>query len=163
MKRIISMLLSFALMFSFFTFNVIATTDEDFTPYIVDFNITTDITSTEALNENTRASDLIYFYGLSLSRTGTMLKITGSTHCVMGVVKCGFKDLMIQRRKTSSDSWKDYFEIGDVYAESVAANLDMDVSVASGYQYRVTCKHYAKKNLLTVETVSNISNIATTP
>ncbi len=161
MKRIITLLLSLVLMFSFFNLNVIATNDENFTPYVVDFTLTPD-SNVETFQDNTRASDLIYRYGLSLSRSGTILTISGTTRCVVDVVKCGFKDLMVQRRKTSSDSWKDYFDIGDVYADTVAVNLNMDVSVAAGYQYRVTCKHYAKKSLLSVETVSNVSNIVST-
>lgn len=162
MKKTITLILSLALMFSFFNLNVIATNNEEITPYIVKSSITP-ISDEEVFTDSTRASDLIYAYGLSLSRNGTILTITGSTRCVMGVVKSGFKDLMVQRRKTSSDSWKNYFDIGDLYAEAAAAYLDMDVSVASGYQYRITCKHYAKKNILSVETVSNVSNIATTP
>lgn len=161
MKKTITLFLSLALMFSFFNLNVIATSNDDFKPYIVNFTITP-ISDEEEVTDNTRASDLIYAYGLSLSRSGTLLTITGTTRCVVDVVKCGFKDLMVQRRKTSSDSWKDYFDIGDVYANTVAANLNMDVSVAAGYQYRVTCKHYAKKNILSIETLSNVSNIVST-
>lgn len=162
MKKIIAFFLTILLILTPINYNASAKSNEEPTPYVVDFTIT----PRDAVNvtdENIRATGLIVLYDLSLSRTGTILNITGNTSCIGSVVKCGFKDLMVQRRKTSSDSWKDYFDIGDVYANTVAANLDMDVSVASGYQYRITCKHYAKKSLLSVETISNVSNIATTP
>lgn len=161
MKRTITFFLSAILMVSFFNFNTFATSDESFIPYITDFSLTSN-TDTHITNENNRASGLILSYSIHLTKTGTKLNITGLTFCSVDVVKCGFKDLMVQRRQTSSDSWKNYFDIGDVYADTAGANLDMTVSVAAGYQYRVTCKHYAKKNLLSVQTISNISNIVTT-
>lgn len=162
MKRILIFFLSTLIIFSSISYNVSAESKEDSVPYIVDFTLTP-YDNMKDINENIKASDLIIMYDLSLSRTGTILNITGNTSCVANVVKCGFKDLMVQRRKTSSDSWKDYFDIGDAFANAIAANLDMNVSVAAGYQYRVTCKHYAKKSLLSVETVPNVSNIVSTP
>ncbi len=160
MKRIVAYLLSIVLMFSFYNLNVLAAKDDD-SPYIVEFKLTSDIDE-NLVNEETRASGLILAYDLTLTKTGSKLNICGFTKGSIYVVKSGFKDLMVQRRKTSSDPWKDYFDIGDVYADTVAANLDMTVSVTANYQYRITCKHYAKKSLLSVETISNISNIVTT-
>lgn len=126
---------------------------------VIDFVLTNESNeSIENLNK-TRASGLIYAYGIDISKNGTTLLIAGETDCISAVVKCGFKNLTVERRKTSSDSWEDYYEYGNVYADSNFANLSTSLSVASGYQYRVTCKHYAKKSLLVTQSISNTSNI----
>ena len=159
MKKILSIFLSIVFIISFFNINTIAISDDNFVPYVVEFNIL-ELNNVPLQEENsTRATGLITSYGLNLYKTGTTLEITGRTHGMYEVVKCGFKDLTIQRRKTSSDSWEDYYEYGNVYANAVAANLDTTLVVESGYQYRISCKHYAKKNLLSVQTIANTSNI----
>lgn len=161
MKRIISFLICAVLMFSFCAINASASETEVFVPYVIDFTITTEISIAEADAMNSRASGLISSYGLSLTKSGNVLSIEGRTNCSPGVVKCGFKDLTVQRRKTSSDAWKDYYEYGNVYRDATAAGLSTTLAVESGYQYRIYCKHYAKKNIFSVETISNTSNIVT--
>lgn len=159
MKKITIFILTIVLIVSSFIFNVSATTDE-ISPTILDFSLTTNIEQTlNYQNSNTRATGLIISYGLELRKSGTTLTILGLTDCYLDVVKCGFKDFIIQRRKTSSDSWEDYYEYGNLYIESTAANLNTTLVVESGYQYRISCKHYAKKNILSVQTIANTSNI----
>ena len=148
-------------MFSLFVFDIGAIYEETSIPYVVDFVITTDIDNTVTDVNNTRATGLIASYSLRLTKSGTTLNIYGVTQCSPDVVKSGFKDLTVQRRKTSDDSWTDYYEYGNIYAEAVAANLSTTLVVESGYQYRISCKHYAKKNLLSTQTISNTSNIVT--
>lgn len=161
MKKVVSFLLCTLTIFSFFSMNTNASEYESFVPYVIDFTVTTDI-NTDATDEtNSRASGLILSYGLSLTKTGNSLYLEGRTNCTGEVVKCGFKDLTVQRRATSSDSWEDYYEYGNVYAEATAAFLSTTLAVESGYQYRIYCKHYAKKNIFSVETISNTSNIVT--
>ena len=159
MKKTALILTSIVLMVSFFMFDVTATVENDFTPYVVDFTVTTVDNASEFTNDNSRASGLITSYGLGLSASGTTLNISGRTNGSSTVVKCGFKDLTVERRKTSSDSWEDYYEFGNVYRDAIAANLNTTLVVESGYQYRISCKHYAKKNLLSVQTIANTSNI----
>ncbi len=161
MKKAVSFLLCAILMFSFFSMNADASDNTDFIPYVIDFVVTTDINTAETNETNSRASGLIGSYGLSLTKTATSLYIEGITNCSPEVVKCGFKDLTVQRRKTTSDAWKDYYEYGNVYREATAAGLSTTLAVESGYQYRIYCKHYAKKNIFSVETISNTSNIVT--
>lgn len=159
MKKVVPFLLCAVLMFSFFNMNVNAADSTDFVPYVIDFSVTTDINA-EATDETTsRASGLILSYGLSLTKTGNSLYLEGRTNCTPEVVTCGFKNLTVQRRATSSDSWKDYYEYGNVYADATAAFLSTTLAVESGYQYRIYCKHYAKKNIFSVETITNTSNI----
>lgn len=157
MKRYALLLLCIILVFSISFFDVSATETNEFIPYVTNFVVTTE-TNEES---NTRATGLIYAYRLTLSQNGTTLNIGGQTSCSIEVVKCGFKDLVIQRRKNSSDSWSDYYDYGNVYVETNSANLSTTLVVESGYQYRISCKHYAKKNLLSIQTISNTSNIVT--
>ncbi len=162
MKKAVSFLLCAVLMFSFFTMSANASVDEGFIPYVIDFVVTTDINTVTTDETNNRASGLILSYGLSLTtKANSTLYLEGLTNCSPEVVKCGFKDLTVQRRKTTSDAWKDYYEYGNVYREATAAGLSTTLAVESGYQYRIYCKHYAKKNIFSVETISNTSNIVT--
>ncbi len=146
------------MMFSFFSMNATASDNTDFIPYVIDFVVTTDINTAKTNETNSRASGLIGSYGLSLTTTAnSSLYLEGITNCSPEVVKSGFKNLTVQRRASSSDSWEDYYEYGNVYRDSNVAGLSTTLAVESGYYYRVTCKHYAKKNIFSVETISNIS------
>lgn len=161
MKRIISVFLCLALLATAFTINITAI-EETSNPIVLDFIVTTE--PEEFILDQTstpRVTGLINSYGLSLSKSGTTLNISGRTYGSTEVIKCGFKNLTVERRKTSDDSWEDYYEYGNVYVDGIYANLSTTLVVASGYQYRISCKHYAKKNLLAIQTVSNTSNIVT--
>ncbi len=112
-------------------------------------------------NENTRASDLIAFYSIGISKDGNTLYVVGKTTGTSQVIKSGFKEVVIQRRSSSSASWSDYITYKDLYIDEVAYLLAKSITVPSGYQYRVTCIHYAKKNLFSVQKINNVSNILT--
>ncbi len=159
MKKLTALVLCLILVVSFFSFNVTAAEDE-ITPTVESF-VLTDYNDQTLVDESAevRASGLILSYGLSLSKSGTTLKLAGLTNCSLEVVKCGFKNLVVERRKTSSDSWEEYYDYGNVYVDGITANLSTSLSVASGYQYRLSCKHYAKKNLLSTQSISNTSNV----
>lgn len=161
MKKTIIFFLCLTLMFSFFTFGTNASDGEAFSPYVIDFNLTSDFTEAPTDENNTRATGLIHSYSLYLTKTGSTLHITGQTHGSTEVVRSGFKDLVIQRRISSDYAWEDYYEYGDMYIDTWFANLDTTLAVATNYQYRISCKHYAKKNIFMVQTVSNVSNIVT--
>lgn len=163
MKKSISVLLCLILLFSSVYLNASAT-DEDIAsaPEVLDFVLTTGADSGISAGTNdARVSGLILSYALGLAKNGNVLTIVGDTYCIADVVKSGYKDLVVQRRKTSDDSWSDYYDYGNVYIEAASAHLSTTLSVASGYQYRLSCKHYAKKNILLVQTISNTSNIVT--
>lgn len=122
-----------------------------------------------AILENNPANDiapytsgLITLYRIAISKSGnSSLVIAGQTNCSTGVVKSGFTIVTIQQRKNSSSSWSNCETYKDIYSESRVCNLSKTVPVTSGYQYRVTCTHYAKKNFLSTEKINNISNIVT--
>ena len=101
MKRILSFLLCLALTVSFFTFDTKALEEELFEPYVIDFVLIGDNSLAEVSNEESRATGLIASYSLSLSKSGTTLKIIGTVKCAETVVKSGFKNLIVERRKSS--------------------------------------------------------------
>lgn len=113
----------------------------------------------EVNNSNARASGLITTYTIAIKKSGTNLLIAGKTNCNADVTKCGFSEVIVQRRKTNSDSWAQYAKYTDLYSNSVSYVLTKTITPPSGYQYRITCKHYAKKSLFSTETITNISNI----
>ena len=117
-------------------------------PYIVD-------------NTQTRASGLIVAYGISIKKDGNKLLIVGKTNCGAGVVKCGFTHVTVQRRKNSSYSWSQCTKFEDLYSDSTGYVLTASITPQKGYQYRVSCTHYAKKNIFSTENINNISNIVT--
>lgn len=114
----------------------------------------------EVQNEDmARISGLIATYYIGISASGTSLSFVAKMVCKTEVVKCGFKEIMIQRRKSSLDSWADYFSYKELYADGSSYTYAKTVPVTSGYQYRATCKFYAKKNLLSTQTINDTSNI----
>lgn len=161
MKKIISVILCIFVLFSTFTLGATATDENETPPVVLDF-VLTPISEFKDSNENdSRATGLIQAYSLGLSKSGTTLYLTGHTTCDSSVVKCGFKNLVVERRKSSSYSWSEYYDYGNVYIDTHGANLNTSLVVASGYQYRISCKHYAKKSLLVTQTISNTSGIVT--
>lgn len=108
-----------------------------------------------------RASGLIIEACIGISKSGSTLKIYGYTDCATSVVKCGFKEVIIQRRANSSSSWTDWISYEDLYADDSIYILSKSLVVTSGYQYQVTCVHYAKKNILSVQKFDNVSNTLT--
>lgn len=161
MKKLTALLLCAAVLMTSFAFNISATNEKEPAPVIISFNLTGASDADVSGENNARVSGLITAYALCLEKDGTFLRIFGQTRAAPDVVRTGFKDLVIQRRATTSDSWKDYYDYGNLYIDMSGANLDTTLSVAAGYQYRISCKHYAKKNILMIQTIANTSNIVT--
>lgn len=159
MKKFVSLVLCTILILTCNVFPVGAVNEEKSVPYVVDFSLASFVNETEKTTVENRASGLILYTKLSLSVSGTNLKIVAETRAIADVVKCGFKDLVVQRRTVTSSTWSDYYDFGDVYVESNAASLNTNLAVPSGYQYRLSCKHYAKKSLFVTENISNTSNV----
>ena len=117
-----------------------------------------------ALNPNNNIStyaNLISGYNIAISKNGTTLLIAGKTMGLPEVIKCGFKEVVVQQRKSSSDSWSTYKKYTDLYLDTSTYTLAKSLTVPSGYQYRVTCVHYAKKSLLSTQKINNTSNTVT--
>lgn len=106
-----------------------------------------------------RISGLIVSYSIKLSKSSSTLRVVATTTCVTGVTKCGLKELVIQKRNSSSSAWENYIVFNDLYEDSASHTYTNSYTVPSSYQYRATCKHYAKKSLLNTQTIDNTSNI----
>lgn len=114
----------------------------------------------EAQNQDmARISGLISTYYIGINGSGTNLSFVAKISCKPEIIKCGFKEIVIQRRKSSTDSWSNYLTYKDIYADRSSHTYAKTVSVPSGYQYKATCKFYAKKSLLSTQTLSETSNI----
>lgn len=118
-----------------------------------------------ALNSNNEitpyATGLITGKSIAVSKSGNTLTIAGETRGSSNVTKCGFSEVTIQKRKNASSSWSDYQTYKDLYRESTSYRLTKIVTVPSGYQYRVICTHYAKKNIFSTQKIDNTSNVVT--
>lgn len=140
-KRIISLIMALVCLFCSFAFAAYAADNS---------------------GDEIQASGLIFNFDLTaIKKDNTTLTIYGTTSCDPVVVKCGFKNLKVQKRANSSSSWSDFYDYGNVYFDSNYASIGRYLTVDPGYQYRITCKHYAKKNILNTQTISNTSNIVT--
>ncbi len=113
----------------------------------------------EKSNEKARTAGLITRYAIGLEKSGSQLSIVGKTICAPGVVKSGFTEIVIQRRKAINDSFSTYDTYYDLYSNSTSYAISKKITPTPGYQYRVTCTHYAKKSLLSTEKIKNTSNI----
>ena len=156
MKRAVALLTALILFESCFVFS---TTAQGTTRFKNDSQVKTlSISSNDEIN----ASGLILNYNLEIERRGsTTLIISGDTVCKAEVVKSGFKGLKVERRLNSSSSWSEFHDYGNRYYDMSVSHFYDQLPVDPGYQYRVTCKHYAKKNILNIQTISNASNIVT--
>ncbi len=106
-----------------------------------------------------RATGLITNNNLGIGKSGTSLVISGYTYGSSNVVKCGFKEVVIERRKNSSSSWSEYKVYEDLYSDSATYKLNKSVTVPSGYQYRVTAVHYAKKSLFSTQKIEAVTGV----
>lgn len=164
MKRSVSRLLAILLSFLFVFQTGLTAFADDNEPDWQDVTLTQEeFDSIIAQNPNnqpsTYASGLIAAYSIALSASGTTLTVAGKTFCAPDVVKCGFKIVTIQRRKSSSTSWTTYKTYEDLYDNDPSYALSKKITVPTGYQYRVTCTHYAKKSIFSTEKISNTSNV----
>lgn len=122
----------------------------------------------EALSNNPNneiqpyTSGLIVAYHISVSKEGMgTLVITGKTIGSNDVVKCGFKKVLVQIRPSNNPNWSDFSIYSDLYNDAGIYVLSKQIVVPKGYQYRVVCTHYAKKNILQTEKIDNTSNVVT--
>ena len=166
MKKIISITLCMCFLFSLFIPNTAFALVEEETEEWQDIYLSEEefnaVLSNNPNNDiRPLASGLINAYSIAISKNGNTLIVAGQTVGTMGVVKCGFSKVTIQRRKSGTTEWSDYIPYTDLYSESSLYNLGKSCLVTPGFQFRVVCTHYAKKNILSVEKIDNVSNIVT--
>lgn len=117
------------------------------------------LSNNPANNITPLATGLIGSYSIAIAKDGNTLLIAGDTHCSPEVVKCGFTKVTIQRKVPTSAKWTDYITYKDLYIDDSSYTLTKSVVLSTGYQYRVTCTHYAKKSLLSTQKIDNVSNV----
>ncbi len=108
---------------------------------------------------NERASGLIYMVRVAINDDYVMLQFVGDISCASTVVKCGFEDIIVQRRASSSSSWQKYHQFDDDISEATNHLTIKAVTTNPGYEYRVKCTAYAKKNILSVQKEVLYTNI----
>ena len=103
MKRIINILVVFSLLFAFLIPQIAYASDNTDAPEWTDISISD--SEFEAILENNpnnqiskRSTGLIDTYSIAVSKSGSNLLIAGRTTCGTDVTKCGFKEVIIQRR-----------------------------------------------------------------
>lgn len=163
MKRIISCALSICFLFSILIPNTTFASAKEEVGEWQDIYLSeeefNEILSNNPNNElRPLASGLIDAYSIGISKNGNTLIIAGKTSGSSVVIKSGFTKVTIQRRKDSSSSWTDFKTYEDLYNDASSYYLAKTYIVISGYEYRVTCTHYAKKNILSVQKINNTSN-----
>lgn len=107
------------------------------------------------------STNLIIKNSINISKDGTKLIITGLTQGTSDVVKCGFTKVIVQRKKSSTNSWSNYKTYEDLYSNSNKYNLNKSLTVESGYQYRVTVTHYAKKSIFSTQKIDSATSYLT--
>lgn len=163
MKKVLAFALSICFLFSLFVPNTAFASVEEGVGDWQDISLSeeefNEILTNNPNNEiRPLASGLILSYSIGISKNGNTLIIAGKTTGATGVIKCGFTKVTIQRRKDSSNAWTDYKTYEDLYNDAGIYALSKSYIVISGYEYRVTCTHYAKKNILSVQKINNTSN-----
>lgn len=112
-------------------------------------------------NTSSRATDLILTYNIGIDKSdSTTLNLVAKIFCTVSVVKCGFKEVVLQRRATTSSPWSDYLVYKQVYNDYSSHLMARAITVQAGYQYRAVCTFYAKKSLLVTQKIQVASNLA---
>jgi len=153
MKKYISLFLTLILLFSCFApaTTFAAGVDED-NKYFTQEEIE-QFEDVDAVYIEARASGLITGKSLTIAKNGTKLLISGYTRGTSEVKKCGFTEVVVQRKKASESKWSNYKTYDDLYSDSNYYSLSKSLTVTTGYQYRVTATHYAKKSLLSTQKI----------
>ncbi len=153
MRKRISLFLTLILLFSSCApITTLAADDNENNEYFTQEEIE-QFEHVHAVYIETRASGLITGKSLTIAKNGTKLLISGYTRGTSEVNKCGFTEVIIQRKKASESKWSNYKTYDDLYSDSNYYSLSKSLTVTSGYQYRVTATHYAKKSLFSTQKI----------
>ena len=106
-----------------------------------------------------KATGLITDKRIAITRENNTLKIVGEITCSTDVIKCGFKEVVVQRRHDDTSAWSDVVTETDIYADSYEHTLSKQLAANPNFQYRVKCTFYAKKNIFSTQTITSYSNI----
>ena len=153
MKKYITLLFTFIILItSLIPFNAFAADGTEDDVYFTQEEFEA-LEHTYSENVNVYATGLIINKTIGIAKDGNKILITGYTQGSSEVQKVGFTEVVIQRKKASESKWSDYKSYKDLYSESDQYTFSKSVAVESGYQYRVTATHYAKKSLLSTQKI----------
>ncbi len=107
-----------------------------------------------------KATGLITDKRIAITRENNTLKIAGEITCSTDVIKCGFSEVVVQRRPNDTSAWSDVVTETDIYADSNECYLSKQLAANPNFQYRVKCTFYAKKNIFSTQTITSYSNVA---
>lgn len=105
-----------------------------------------------------KATGLITDKRIAITRENNTLKIAGRINCTTDVIKCGFKEVVVQRCPNGTSAWSDVVTETDIYADSNEHSLSKQIAANPNFQYRVKCTFYAKKNIFSTQTITSYSN-----
>lgn len=118
-------------------------------------------TTTTASAIEPQAVDLILVYSMNARKVdNSRLRVDIDLTCVPSVVKCGIKSVYLQKRKNSSEKWKNdlsldnYLMDGCTFAKTITFG-------ATGYQFRLIATFYAKKAWYSIQKIDSASNVVT--
>lgn len=116
-------------------------------------------TTTTASAIEPQAVDLILVYSMNARKVdNSRLRVDIDLTCVPSVVKCGIKSVYLQKRKNSSEKWKNdlsldnYLMDGCTFAKTITFG-------ATGYQFRLVATFYAKKAWYSIQKIDSASNV----
>lgn len=116
-------------------------------------------TTTTASAIEPQAVDLILVYSMNARKIdNSRLRVDIDLTCVPSVVKCGIKSVYLQKRKNSSEKWKNdlsldnYLMDGCTFAKTITFG-------ATGYQFRLVATFYAKKAWYSIQKIDSASNV----
>lgn len=152
-KKTIALILSLTAMFSF----------EIFTVDVSAVSTQKDIINVNELSSNpensARVTGLIDSYYIGVNRSGDYMHLLAKVNCIYDVVKCGFKEIKIYRKVTGTTNWTFVRSYEDLYRDGCAHSVGIELQILPNFDYRATCIHYAKKNILMTQTIDDYSNV----
>lgn len=155
MKKFITIVFTIILLITaIIPFNAFAAENTEYDTYFTQEEFEAlEHTYAESISIQPYATGLIVSNELGIAKSGSNLLISGYTKGTSAVVKCGFTKVVIERKKASDSKWSTYTTYKSLYSDSNYYSIYKSVAVESGYQYRVTAVHYAKKSLLSTQKI----------
>jgi len=147
-KKTVALVLAFIAMFSF----------EIFTVEVSAVPTQKDIVNLNAEN-STRVTGLVDSYYIGIARHGDYMHLVAKVYCIADVVKCGFKEIVIYRKVTGTTNWTFVRRYEDLYYDGCTHSVGIELQILPNFDYRATCVHYAKKNILMTQTIDDYSNV----
>lgn len=110
-------------------------------------------------DNSTRVTGLIGSYYIGVARHGDYMHLVAKVNCIPDVTKCGFKEIIVYRKVTGTTNWTFVRSYEDLYYNGCSHSVEIELQILPNFDYRATCIHYAKKNILMTQTIDDYSNV----